>query len=1320
MLRKFIITVICCLSISVLCAVPSYAATMSDKEMAIEQISLCWQTSTNKKNVISFDSLTSLCADLNRDGYPCEIRFVSVLNGYAILGTGYVHNTFESARVYSLSGKYYSNIEGSIFYSPYQSDSLLSGISTYLSAISSKVSTISDTLSSFQSNTQNALVKIYSKLSGISDSVSTGVSHLNSINNYLSGDLTAYLQSIESSVLGANTSLGQLSTKMDSVVSTLTTENGKNSLFYPITRRLDSIISSLGSSSVNTGSLRYWRVSDDSIGSLNFSNIGYDALSSLMETVTESYLDYQVVSGDTRYYLDSVDSFSIVHTTVGNTTGYFIQCVGKYRQSVNGINQFFDGVFYLTEKNSTIFYASDDSRNSSFDDSNIISKLTAIVSGLDSIGGRVSDLSNDVTQLFGEYDSTYEFPVVNANSYGLVYGVKSSIFADVPENSSLFYSPSSHVIAREWRGTSSGGAYSGNAAETYCSGANYLYTEKVSGVSDSSSIQSVVRNISLNTWDGNLLTFSDVSCSVILQSNSFYAIAVITPKWDDSGAWLGWYSDSTLLSTANEPATKLLNSPPSLGDYYIFSDTADPLPVVYSTRFTSFLQGQFTSILNAIGSSGDSSSVNLSTIESTLSSINDKLDNLGSSSGSSDNSDVVAAINSVSTKMTDLFGLHDTTYEFPSFRDVFAESTSGRVYGVKSSLFNEIPTAPNEGLYYSSYSYLNNPFYNGGSSSGGSYSGHPYTVSVTASGTFFYQYLETFEMSASSASSLPKTVTRNISGKLIHGVYFTVNNVECPVSYAEGYATVKCSFFTGESNGKPVIMTSSFKTYNFSSDVSLPDLNAKPPASGDCYIYAASPGMAVPVVSPNRFTNFLELQFSRLINAVASDGSSSVGNSGLISAITSVGNKISNLFGQYDSTFEFPALDSASSSSVTRLYGVKSSLFADVPDSENLVYSFSDSIKVRNWEGVSSGGDYAGYLASCRPVGSSFYYSEVIPNASALSSVRHLSRNISFYYYSGSLSSFSSVQCDAIFKDGFLYVTCTIEPRWNDNGKFRGWYSGDFSLTTLATDPGYRFFSSPPASDDYYIYSLSAATSPVVYATRFTAFTELQTNRIVNAVGSSSGGSGSADLISVTTRLDTIIEQLQTTSGESGCDHTYTQDVTQAPTCILPGLQVSTCSQCGDSYSEILAALGHDWQCTSHVEAVTDPDTGEVTQSGYDIYTCSRCGDTYNDYAGDGAPSDYGDTSLSKIIVKLFSKLGTFAGKIISWIIGLFDKMLSGLNDIITRFSDLTAQITGFGGDYPSWLSGFWGILPQEFQLALTFSFVCVFIGVIGRKLFFA
>ena len=53
----------------------------------------------------------------------------------------------------------------------------------------------------------------------------------------------------------------------------------------------------------------------------------------------------------------------------------------------------------------------------------------------------------------------------------------------------------------------------------------------------------------------------------------------------------------------------------------------------------------------------------------------------------------------------------------------------------------------------------------------------------------------------------------------------------------------------------------------------------------------------------------------------------------------------------------------------------------------------------------------------------------------------------------------------------------------------------------------------------------------------------------------------------------------------------------QEATCILPGLMISTCSKCGDSSSEIVDPLGHDWQCTSHVDAVTDPDTGEETSS---------------------------------------------------------------------------------------------------------------------------
>lgn len=695
MLRKFIITVICCLSISILCAVPSYAATMSDKEMAIEQISLCWQTSTNKKNVISFDSLTSLCADLNRDGYPCEIRFVSALNGYAILGTGYVHNTFESARVYSLSGKYYSNIEGSIFYSPYQSDSLLSGISTYLSAISSKVSTISDTLTSLY----------------------------NSLQSWFGGQLS--------------------------------------------------------------------------------------------------------------------------------------------------------GIYYWTN----------------------------------SINLSASRIDSALTSFFGNN------------------------------------------------------------------------------------------------------TVSD--------------------------------------------------------------------------------------IISAIPAAPD-----LSNIESTLSSINNKLDNLPSSSGSAyDDSALLAALQPITS------------------------------------------------------------FYEGG----------------------------------------VETAAKQSNSGLLN----------CNLQFERG-------------------------------TFSLLSLDA--PVDADVFFFSRSAGYYIPV----------GLSFGSSVRSYASPSPTHLGPTMVADAdsvaITVKARSDSPVpAGTYDVHF----FDSAGNA-ITLKTGD-----CFLPGSEVGVWQIQRAeggyITIGSTTGLPNGFEF-----------SDLFYSCVRFKASELNSAPALFSYWLDYFYN--------------------------------------------------TETYYSLFRIVSSADSTITFRYSTLHPVLAWlAQRQNGFQTWLGNKLDNLPGSSP-----SDLTSVTMRLDTIIEQLQTTSGESGCDHTYTQDVTQAPTCILPGLQVSTCSQCGDSYSEILAALGHDWQCTSHVEAVTDPDTGEVTQSGYDIYTCSRCGDTYNDYAGDGAPSDYGDTSLSKIIVKLFSKLGTFAGKVISWIIGLFDKMLSGLNDIITRFSDLTAQITGFGGDYPTWLSGFWGILPQEFQLALTFSFVCVFIGVIGRKLFFA
>ena len=211
------------------------------------------------------------------------------------------------------------------------------------------------------------------------------------------------------------------------------------------------------------------------------------------------------------------------------------------------------------------------------------------------------------------------------------------------------------------------------------------------------------------------------------------------------------------------------------------------------------------------------------------------------------------------------------------------------------------------------------------------------------------------------------------------------------------------------------------------------------------------------------------------------------------------------------------------------------------------------------------------------------------------------------------------------------------------------------------------------------------------------------------------------DLTPVLERLDAILAELQSTSGSATCDHTYQQHMEQEADCTLPGLQVSTCSQCGDSYSEIIDPLGHDWVISSHVDAVTNPDTGEETASAYDIYTCSRCGKTYEDHTGDGAPDeDYSSSSISQLVVKVFSKLGTFAGKLIDFIVRLFDKAISSVDEVISKFNEYTEQISGFGGDYPAWLTGFWAVLPSELQIALTFAVVCMVLGIVGKKLFFS
>ena len=456
-------------------------------------------------------------------------------------------------------------------------------------------------------------------------------------------------------------------------------------------------------------------------------------------------------------------------------------------------------------------------------------------------------------------------------------------------------------------------------------------------------------------------------------------------------------------------------------------------------------------------------------------------------------------------------------------------------------------------------------------------------------------------------------------------------------------------------------------------------------------------------------------------------------DSALVSAVTTISDQITEQFGEYESTYSFPSFYSQSTSSNKTISGVSSSAFSSInPGSRKLLYSPSSALTLSKKLLYTASGTCQS--VSCIPctdltygLGYQLEYKFWFSSTQTSSRVETVQYpKVSFTDYSGKTLTKNTYTGSVRVppRSHYAYASSYYFPRWDASGNWLGWsgQNDTFQWTSSTYEPSKRVYLTPPESGTYYIYGTSDTAIPVVYASRFTGFLQSQTDRVVNAVGSIPVPTDyTSQLSAVIGRMDDILAQLQSTSGSATCEHTYSQHMEQEATCILPGLMISTCSKCGDSSSEIVDPLGHDWQCTSHVDAVTDPDTGEETSSAYDIYTCSRCGDTYEDHTGTGAPDeDYSNTTISQLVVKVFSKLGTFAGKLLGSVVHLFDKAVNAVDDLASKFNDYVEQIKGFGENYPIWLSGFWGIIPAELQVALTFAVICMALGVVGKKLFFS
>lgn len=216
-----------------------------------------------------------------------------------------------------------------------------------------------------------------------------------------------------------------------------------------------------------------------------------------------------------------------------------------------------------------------------------------------------------------------------------------------------------------------------------------------------------------------------------------------------------------------------------------------------------------------------------------------------------------------------------------------------------------------------------------------------------------------------------------------------------------------------------------------------------------------------------------------------------------------------------------------------------------------------------------------------------------------------------------------------------------------------------------------------------------------------------------------------------------------TPGGSTGCTHQYTVTKERAATCTESGYKIYKCDLCGDTYTDSIKALGHDWQIVPLESALSNNETSDASpspessaapdaspppaESGgettdptpaptYTLYRCSRCNMEYKDFDGSGPPANKDDDEeeggLWGWIKKLFSSiwngildiLETVVGGTIDFVCKLIDDLVAGVNHVITGLFNALGQISDFGGGFKDFLGAFFSFVPPEIITLLAFS----------------
>ena len=251
---------------------------------------------------------------------------------------------------------------------------------------------------------------------------------------------------------------------------------------------------------------------------------------------------------------------------------------------------------------------------------------TELLSGLSALGATATRIADAIDYNFGQYSGTHTFPSLDKRQF-YVYGDKAELFEEI--SGQVLYSSSERLSTFSYTRD-----YGGMTRTLYVRALPTLAQYTLELLSDTRPTAPItISKIEYRTLLGGIRYRDSIVYPVAWKyssvANKYYAVTGFNVYYKDDPEQ---YPVSTSASAFENP--------------YVYGFDSKPVDVVFSSRFTAFQQLENTRLINALSGRdyttqltavvekldalANKSAVDLTTIESTLSTISDKLDNTAS------------------------------------------------------------------------------------------------------------------------------------------------------------------------------------------------------------------------------------------------------------------------------------------------------------------------------------------------------------------------------------------------------------------------------------------------------------------------------------------------------------------------------------------------------------------------------------------------------------------------------------------------------------------------------------------------------------------